>query len=392
MAPCHGEQLEPRWLYLEPLGDECKVAERKNTMGHASTLTRELYAYAAHKEIDLVGVTTTRPFRLGPDSRGALTEKFGYAAIDPAAIFPGARSVVVGILGVHDGFVFKPSQPGIPRGKYYQSPRVGEAGSYLNGCIIDFFKQRGYRVWLWHGLLPRKMAAVRAGIAQYGKNGTVFANGLGNMIVLVCIVTDAALEAVEYPVRSSDCGECSECVKACPTGAVYKDYCIDRDRCICLYNYNYREHPKSFRGFFQNFLLGCPVCHESCPKNESVKPKRDFPFKLNDIHKTPELIPLLEGDMDHYRQAVRAVWLRSPGKVILQRNAAIGLGNIGDPAGVGALCTALSHKDSRVRGASAWSLGRIGGKRAQIALEKAQKAEENESVLYDIAEALGSIT
>lgn len=360
-------------------------------MGGESTLTQELHTYAAEKGIDRIGVTTLKPFRVGPDSRGALTEKFGYSVIDPAKIHPGAKSIVVGILGVHDGFVFEPSEPGIPRGRYYQSPRVGEAGSYLEGCIVDFFKQRGHRVWRWYGLLPRKTAAVRAGIAQFGKNGTVFANGLGNMIVLECMVTDAALETVEYPDHSSDCGECSECVQACPAGAIYKDYCIDMDRCICLFNYNYREHPKSFRKFFQNFLLGCPICHDSCPRNESVKPKRDFPYQLDEIHKTPELIPLLEGDMDHYRQTVRAVWLKFPGKAILQRNAAIGLGNVGDPIGIGALSKALSHEDPRVRGASAWSLGKIGGRGAKIALEKAQKAEEDESVLYDMAEALDSI-
>jgi epoxyqueuosine reductase len=95
--------------------------------------------------------------------------------------------------------------------------------------------------------------------------------------------------------------------------------------------------------------------------------------------------------MDHYRQTVRAVWLKFPGKVILQRNAAIGLGNVGDPVAVGALSKALGHEDPRVRGASAWSLGKVGGKRAKIALEKAQKTEENESVLYDIAKALSSI-
>jgi hypothetical protein len=37
-------------------------------------------------------------------------------------------------------------------------------------------------------------------------------------------------------------------------------------------------------------------------------------------------------------------------------------------------------------------LGKVGGKRAKLALEKAQKTEENNSVLYDIAKALDSIT
>ena len=50
-------------------------------MGSESTLTQELHTYAAEKGIDRIGVTTLKPFRVGPDSRGALTKKFGYSAI-----------------------------------------------------------------------------------------------------------------------------------------------------------------------------------------------------------------------------------------------------------------------------------------------------------------------
>jgi len=42
-----------------------------------------------------------------------------------------------------------------------------------------------------------------------------------------------------------------------------------------------------------------------------------------------------------------------------------------------------------VRGHTAWALGKMGGKKAKIALEKAIKREEDREVKEEIANALG---
>ena len=72
----------------------------------------------------------------------------------------------------------------------------------------------------------------------------------------------------------------------------------------------------------------------------------------------------------------------------LRRNACVALGNLGDPAAVPALASALSGDDALVRSHAAWALGRIGGAAAESALRAAQAAEADAAVAEEIALAL----
>jgi epoxyqueuosine reductase len=71
-----------------------------------------------------------------------------------------------------------------------------------------------------------------------------------------------------------------------------------------------------------------------------------------------------------------------------QMNAARALGNRGDPATVALLIQSLNESPHEiVRGMSAWSLGRLGGKRARAGLE-ACRSKENGLVQNEIELAL----
>ena len=73
----------------------------------------------------------------------------------------------------------------------------------------------------------------------------------------------------------------------------------------------------------------------------------------------------------------------------IKRNAALALGNIGDPRAVNPLIKVLQEDDnSMVRGHTAWALGKMGGKKAKMALEKAIKREEDREVKDEIFNAL----
>jgi epoxyqueuosine reductase len=52
---------------------------------------------------------------------------------------------------------------------------------------------------------------------------------------------------------------------------------------------------------------------------------------------------------------------------VFRRNAAVALGNLGDPDSVAALAAALSDPAEVVRAHAAWALSRIGGSRARKA-------------------------
>jgi epoxyqueuosine reductase len=84
--------------------------------------------------------------------------------------------------------------------------------------------------------------------------------------------------------------------------------------------------------------------------------------------------------------------LRRAGRDRFVRNAAVALGNLGDPRATPALGRALlGDRDAAVRGHAAWALGRIGGAAAREALEDAALRESDAEAKREIGYALEMI-
>jgi epoxyqueuosine reductase len=75
-------------------------------------------------------------------------------------------------------------------------------------------------------------------------------------------------------------------------------------------------------------------------------------------------------------------------KKYFQRNAAIALGNTGDPEHIPALDRAMEDPEELVRGYAAWALGRIGGSKAKAVLELRSRREDSNFVVSEIKAAL----
>ena len=75
-------------------------------------------------------------------------------------------------------------------------------------------------------------------------------------------------------------------------------------------------------------------------------------------------------------------------KKYFQRNAAIALGNTGDPAFIPDLAEAMQDSEELVRGYAAWALGKIGGSQAKEILEASLAGETSESARREIEAAL----
>jgi epoxyqueuosine reductase len=103
-----------------------------------------------------------------------------------------------------------------------------------------------------------------------------------------------------------------------------------------------------------------------------------------------QLSTLLSMSQDHYEGRVWPMfyYIRKENRKLWQRNAAIALGNEGNPESIPLLINALSDLEPLVRSHSAWALGRIGGNRARASLGKGRSLEEDEAVRAEIEEAL----
>ncbi len=231
------------------------------------------------------------------------------------------------------------------------------ARHYSERLISEYLEASGYRAVI-SNKIPFKMAAVRSGIAFYGKNCLVHADGFGSYLELGCVMTNAPLEAVEEPVETSDCGDCAACVDGCPTGAIDRPYHVVRDQCMARWLGDGLPVPPESRGRVGVRILRCDACHKVCPGNSGLVPRKDAPFQNQECDDTPELISLLLGDEEYFRKALPGFDVYTSVDV-LHRNVAIAMGNIGDPAAVPALVRASSSEHPELREAASWALAKI---------------------------------
>ena len=351
---------------------------------NTDTLTAELKEYALSQGVDLIGVTSARPFVKRDKAK---------TFIDPKELLEDAQSVVVTAFYNYNIIEGPVPDADIPRGRFPRADRMGALTPMTDHCeavIKGFLEGRGYKAVTnaSHDYrLPEKMAAVRAGIGKYGKNGVILTREYGSYVRLVTLVTDAPLAYEEYELYASDCGDCDLCIKACPTGAIYEPYRVRQDMCITDWLWG-TFIPIPLREKQENRLFGCGLCVEACPRNQELAPRKEYPVKTEDACIAPELIPLVTGDEDFFRKSLPSFPMQA-GMDALRGNAIIALGNSGTDKAVEPLCLALTHPNRQIRAYAAWALGRRGGARAEKALEKALEGEADREVRKEMALGLG---
>lgn len=133
--------------------------------------------------------------------------------------------------------------------------------------------------------LPAKLLAVRVGLAEYGRNGLAYVEGLGSFARLDVYATDAGLlageasvghdapERIPVPPRMRKCLSCAWCFHACPTGCIGSTGDrIDPLRCLTYMNEHEGEWPSWLEPRAHNCLVGCMVCQSGCRVNEGLTP------------------------------------------------------------------------------------------------------------------------
>jgi epoxyqueuosine reductase len=231
------------------------------------------------------------------------------------------------------------------------------------------------------GPLVEKDLARRAGIGWYGHNTNVLTRTHGSFLVLGCVLTDLELDP-DPPFVESHCGTCRACLPACPTGALDSPPTIDASRCISYLTIELRGPiPTSLRPLMGNWVFGCDDCQTVCPWN----PTTDV---VPSAFLQPSLIELLTHGEESFAATFGATPLARAKRRGIARNAAVALGNSGNPRAIGELERALREDpEPIVRGHAAWALGRIGGQPARKALAAAKASREASPVAAEIEAA-----
>lgn len=319
---------------------------------------------------------------------------------DPRALLPVARSVIVAALAYPTPVALRRSKGGAPllgavaayaRGTDYHLVMKDKLRALADALADATGRAVHARIAVDSAPLLERELAARAGLGFVGKSTLLIVPGLGTNVLLGELVTDLELEpGAAIP---AGCGSCTACLEACPTGAIVAPFVVDARRCI---SYLTIEHhgviPVDLRAAVGTRVFGCDDCQAVCPFDASATPAPHAPELAGRIPEPGvDLIELLGAGNARYRKLVRRTALRRVSRDVLARNAAIALGNAGDPRAVPPLALTLgSHPSALVRAHAAWALGRLGGAAAEAALRAA--LEDPERLVRDeAAAALGSL-
>lgn len=319
---------------------------------------------------------------------------------DLKLILPGVRSLVVVGLDYHtaaipDGILTDPARGRIASyawGIDYHdvlTPRLEQMATWL----LDLSGQTiSHRVYVDTGAVLERSHAQEAGLGFTGKNTMLIHPRRGSNFFLGEILTDLEFDAYDRPQKATMCGNCTRCLRACPTNAFPAPHVLDARRCI---SYLTIEHKgwieRDLRPLMGNWIFGCDVCQDVCPFQRFAIPTQERDFYPRDVDRAaPLLLTLLALDEAAFKSRYYGTPIYRIKRERLLRNACIAAGNWGHSDARVPLENLLDDPSPLVRGHAAWALARIlgMGSSAKSLLQQHYKHENDPLVKAEIT-ALG---
>ena len=181
----------------------------------------------------------------------------------------------------------KPSTPdGFTTARYAEPnkadyhDRLRPLAQRLAHRIVEWYPGSKTRVCVDSAPILERSFACASGMGFIGKNNMLIIPGYGSYFFLVEILTTAFLSVSDNEPMENQCGSCSRCVDACPTGALDGPFSIDASRCLSYLTIERRGDVNRDAGRkMGNCFFGCDACQEACPFNEE-KSSRDLCLPL----------------------------------------------------------------------------------------------------------------
>lgn len=360
-------------------------------------LLEQLERLAAEHALAGLGVCSVEPFpevqaemarRLesGESGRPRFTYSDPEVATNLRATFPWAESLVVGA-ATYLPAAGRPGPAAPNSGRiarfatsdHYRPLRavLGEAAALLSAAGFQA------EVLVDDSRLVDRAAAVRAGVAWWGKSTMALAPRFGPWLLLGSLVTDAALPFSQPMTR--DCGTCIACIPACPTGALDVEGVLDATRCISYWAQTPGLIPHDIRSAWGDRLYGCDECLNACP------PGQRWEAGADERAGRVDLIALLEASDEDLLTEYSHFYIPRRDVRFLRRNALVALGHSGTSSAVPVVTRFMGSSLAVLRAHAAWTLGALGGPEAARALAAAADSEGDAEVLEEIARAQARI-
>jgi epoxyqueuosine reductase len=225
------------------------------------------------------------------------------------------------------------------------------------------------RAYVDTGPVQERVYAQHAGLGWIGKNTCVINPELGSWIFLSAIVTSLPL-APDAPALDQ-CGSCTLCLDACPTGAIVEPYVLDARRCLSYLTIELKGAiPVEQRTATGRHAYGCDICQEVCPWNLSptTAVSHEPAWTARPGLDGPRLLDLWRRSDDELRALLKGSAMKRAGVKRLRRNLAVAIGNSGDPGAADALrsCAEPTAGDPLVQEHVEWALASLAARERDL--------------------------
>lgn len=178
-------------------------------------------------------------------------------------------------------------------------------------------------------VLERPLAA-KAGLGWVGKHTLLLNSEAGSWFFLGEILTNLPLpvDNAAGDQQPNRCGNCSACLKVCPTDAFTRPYELDARRCISYLTIeNKGPIPEVFREPMGNRVFGCDDCQAICPWNKYAHYTKETDFLPRHKLDNSDLLTLFQWSEEEFLRNTEGSPIRRIGYERWLRNLAVGLGN-----------------------------------------------------------------
>jgi epoxyqueuosine reductase len=226
--------------------------------------------------------------------------------------------------------------------------RLDELGSRLGG---------EYRVLVDANQHVDREAAARSGVGFYGKNTMLITRRHGSWIVLGTLVTTADIEGTA-PLEL-DCGSCTLCIEACPTGALDEPGVVDATKCLSYWTQAPAPIPEEYRADLGAQVYGCDICQDVCPWNRGVEKRRADRPPVEGAEPHIRLADWLRDEADAVTERYDRLYVPRNDARYLRRNALVALGNVGSADDVQLAQPFADGEDPMLQEQARWTIARL---------------------------------
>lgn len=263
---------------------------------------------------------------------------------DVRRVLPSARSVIIAaslynVDRPHSTEIADPREAILSRyawGEDYHDVMRAWLDALLDWMRAEHAEPFEARAYVDTGPVQERVYAQRAGIGWIGKNGCVINPQLGSWIFLSEIL--CSLDLAPDAPGLDQCGSCTLCLEACPTGALVEPGKLDATRCLSYLTIELRGAiPGEWRAALGSHVYGCDICQDVCPWNQPAPVSGDRRWLPRAAFDRPALIELWRRSDRELRELLTGSAMSRAKVDGLRRNIAIALGNSGDPDALAAL-------------------------------------------------------